>query len=129
VAALTGTSLGRAALLLAATDVAHTLDHVRQGRPLGAEVYVAAVAGWIALGVLLALVAARHPLATPFAAAVGGSFVVGLLAVHVLPRWSAVSDPYADARVDALSWALVAVPVVAALVLAGVALHRSWSYV
>ncbi|MEA2249581.1 MAG: hypothetical protein QOH46_4110 [Solirubrobacteraceae bacterium] len=128
-AALAGTSLGRAALLLAAADILHAVDHLRQDRPLSAEVYSAGVAGWIALGVLLVLVARGHRLAEPYAAAVGGSFAAGLLAVHVLPHWSVLSDPYADAGVDALSWVLVAVPVAAAMALAIVALRRSHSYV
>jgi hypothetical protein len=115
--ALAGTPLGRAALLLTAVDVLHALDHARQGRDLAAEVYGAGIAGWIALAVLLALVALDHPLAARYAAVVGVSVAVGFLAVHVAPHWSALSDPYPDARVDALSWALVAAPVLAALLL------------
>jgi len=116
--ALTGTALGRAALLLAATDVVHALDHTRQGRALTAEVYTAGVAGWIALAVLLALVARGHRLAAPYAAAVGLSVAVGFVAVHVVPHWSALSDPYPAFDADALSWALVAVPVLAGVNLA-----------
>jgi hypothetical protein len=46
---------------------------------------------------------------------------VGIAAVHLLPRWGALSDPYAAAHVDALSWALAVVPVLAAALLAVVA--------
>jgi hypothetical protein len=113
--ALTGTPLGRAALLLVAADVAHALDHTRQGRDLAAEVYTAGVAGWIALAVLLVLVALGHRLAAPYAAAVGLPFAVGFVAVHVLPHWSALSDPYPAWDPDALSWALVALPLLAAV--------------
>jgi len=120
---LTGTPLGRAALLLTATDVLHALDHTRQGRDLGAEVYAAGIAGWIALAVLLVLVARGHPLAAPYAAAVGLSVAVGFALVHVAPHWSAFSDPYAGFDPDALSWALVALPVLAGLNLAVVALR------
>jgi hypothetical protein len=112
---LTGTPLGRAALLLTAADVAHALDHTRQGRDLAAEVYTAGVAGWIALAALLVLVARGHRLAAPYAAAVGLAFATGIVSVHVLPRWSAFSDPYSGWSPDALSWALVVVPVLAAL--------------
>jgi hypothetical protein len=112
--ALTRTPLGRAALLLVAADVLHALDHTRQGRDLASEVYVAGVAGWFALALLLVLVARGHRLAAPYAAAVGVSVAVGFVAVHVLPHWSAVSDPYPAAHLDALSWALVAIPVLAA---------------
>ena len=113
--ALTGTPLGRAALLLAAADVLHAVDHTRQGRDLGGEVYAAGIAGWIALAVLLVLVARRHRLAAPYAAAVGVSVAAGFVAVHLLPHWSALSDPYPSFHPDALSWGLVALPVAAAL--------------
>jgi hypothetical protein len=115
VSTLTGTPLGRAALALTAADVAHALDHTRQGRDLAGEVYVAGVAGWIALAVLLVLVARGHRLAAPYAAAVGLSVAAGFLLVHVAPHWSAFSDPYSAFHPDALSWALVAVPIAAAL--------------
>src|SRR3954467_4921407 len=115
--ALTGTALGRAVLLLTALDVLHALDHTRQGRDLASEVYVAGVAGWIALAVLLVLIARGHPLAAPYAALVGISVAVGFLAVHVAPHWSSFSDPYSEFDPDALSWVLVALPVLAAVTL------------
>jgi hypothetical protein len=123
VSALTGTPLGRAALALTAADVLHALDHTRQGRDLSSEVYVAGVAGWIALALLLVLVARRHRLAAPYAAAVGLSVAAGFVLVHVAPRWSAFSDPYSAFDPDPLSWALVVVPVAAALLLVACALH------
>jgi hypothetical protein len=121
--ALTGTPLGRAALALTTADVLHALDHARQGRDLAGPVYAAGVAGWIALTVLLVLVARRHRLAAPYAAAVGLSVAVGFVAVHVAPHWSAFSDPYPDANADALSWALVVVPVLAGANLVATALR------
>src|SRR4051812_50220796 len=75
--ALTGTALGRAALLLTAVDVLHAVDHTRQGRDLASEVYVAGVAGWIALALLLVLIARVHRLAAPYAALVGISVAAG----------------------------------------------------
>ena len=125
--ALTGTALGRAALALTAADVLHALDHTRQGRDLPAEVYVAGVAGWIALAVLLVLVARGHRLAAPYAAAVGASVAVGFLLVHVAPHWSAFSDPYSAFSPDALSWALVALPVLAAVNLVAQAVRQRGS--
>ena len=113
--ALTGTPLGRAALLLVLADVLHALDHARQGRDLAGEVYVAGVGGWIALALLLVLIARGHRLAPLYAAAVGVSVAAGFLAVHVAPHWSAVSDPYSAFDPDALSWVLVVVPVLAAV--------------
>ena len=121
--ALTGTPLGRASLLLVVADVLHALDHTRQGRTLGAEVYAAGIAGWIALAVLLVLVARGHPLAAPYAFGVGLSVAVGFVLVHVAPHWSAFSDPYSSFDPDVLSWALVAVPVAAGLWLVAVAVR------
>ena len=121
--ALTGTPLGRAALALTAADVLHALDHTRQGRDLAGPVYAAGVAGWIALAILLVLVARGHRLAAPYAAAVGLTVAIGFVAVHVAPHWSAFSDPYPDANADALSWALVVVPVLAAVNLVATALR------
>ena len=100
--ALTGTPLGRAALLLTVADVLHALDHTRQGRTLGFEVYAAGVAGWVALAVLLVLVARGHRLAAPYAAAVGASVAVGFVLVHA-GRTEAFSDPYSGLRPDELS--------------------------
>src|SRR5919202_4150454 len=113
--ALARTPLGRAALALTAADVLHALDHTRQGRDLAGPVYAAGVAGWIALAALLVLVARGHRLAAPYAAAVGLSVAAGFLLVHVAPHWSAFSDPYSAFSPDLLSWALVAVPVLAAV--------------
>jgi hypothetical protein len=113
--ALAGTPLGRAALLLTAADVAHALDHTRQGRDLASEVYAAGISGWIALALMLVLIARGHRLAAPYAAAAGLAVGAGFVAVHVLPRWSAFSDPYSAWDPDALSWALVVIPLLAAV--------------
>jgi len=39
-------------------------------------------------------------------------------AAHLAPHWSALSDPYPDLGLDALSWAVMLAEVAAALVLA-----------
>jgi hypothetical protein len=109
------TPLGRAALLLVALAVLHDLDHLRQGRDEPAQIVALAITGWIATAVLLFLIARRHRYAAPFAAALGLSQAAGFVAVHVLPHWSAFSDSYGDAGVDALSWALAILPILAAL--------------
>src|SRR4051812_49891760 len=91
--ALTGTALGRAALLLTALDVLHALDHTRQGRDLASEVYVTGVAGWIALAVLLVLIARGHPLAALYAAAGGSSRGRRVLPRPRPPHLRALRDP------------------------------------
>jgi hypothetical protein len=87
--------------------VIHDLDHVRQARPLPLEVNVVGAVAITASIVTLVLAFRGHPLA-PFAAMVlGVGSVVGFVAVHLVPRWSVISDPYAGAGVDALSYGIV----------------------
>jgi uncharacterized protein (TIGR03382 family) len=115
---MTRTPLGRATLIVVAAHLLHDLDHIRQGRSATTEVGVAAALAWVSTLVLVFLVARRHRLAPLFAATFGVVFAAGFVLVHGLPHWSAFSDSYGDARVDALSWVLAAVPVAAGLLLA-----------
>jgi hypothetical protein len=108
-------TLARAAAAVAAVSVIHDLDHVRQGTSAPTEVVVTAVLGWIATIVLLVLVVRRHRLAAPYAAGFGLALALGFVLVHFLPHWSAFSAPYGSQDVDALSWALAALPVAAGL--------------
>jgi hypothetical protein len=64
------------------------------------------------------LVARGHRLAAPYAAGVGLTVATGFVIVHTAPHWSAFSDPYPAFDADALSWVLVAVPVLAGVNLA-----------
>jgi hypothetical protein len=115
---MTRTALGRATLLVLAVSVIHDLDHVRQGERATTEVAVTAILAWIATIVLVVLVARRHRLAAPYAAAFGITLALGFVLVHFLPRWSAFSAPYPEQDADALSWVLAALPVAAGLWLA-----------
>jgi hypothetical protein len=110
--------LGRATLFVVAASVLHDLDHLRQGRTATAEVSVLAVVAWVATILLVVLVARRHRLAGLYAATFGATLALGFVLVHGLPHWSALSDSYGDANVDALSWVLAAIPFLAGLVLA-----------
>jgi hypothetical protein len=110
--------LGRPTFAVVAAQLLHDLDHVRQGRSASAEVSVLAVLAWVATIVLVVLVAGRHRLAALYAATFGATFALGFLLVHVLPHWSAFSDSYGDADVDALSWLLAGLPLAAGLLLA-----------
>ena len=107
-----------ATLIWLALDIGHALDHTRQGRELATEVYTAGVTGWVATAVLLVLIVRGHRLAPLLATMFGAAVVLGFLAVHIAPEWSAFSDPYGDFDPDALSWALVVLPMLAGLNLA-----------
>lgn len=61
------------------------------------------------------------------AAAFGVLTATGLVAVHLLPRWSLISDPYAEANVDGLSWLSLVAFLGAGAALAAVAFRRARS--
>jgi hypothetical protein len=111
-------ALTLASVAFVVANVAHGLDHQRQGTGrLTTEV----LAGGTVLTLLafgtLALVLRRHPRAPLVAAAVGLWSAVAVAAAHIAPHWSAFSDPYPDLSVDALSWAVMLAEVASAFVL------------
>ncbi len=108
-------TLRAANLALIGLLVVHTLDHVlRQSAPVPAAAAAAAAAGFVAAGAALALSQARSRWAPVATALVGLATAIGFVAVHLLPEWSAFSQPYADIDVDALSWIGMLVPAAAA---------------
>lgn len=94
----------------------HTADHLRRGVDVitrhvfwgGNMLSVLAVLAII-------LIFTRHRLAALVATAVGFSQAVGVAAVHLLPRWSALSDSLPDGRVDGWTWAAVIIEIAGAL--------------
>jgi hypothetical protein len=63
----------------------------------------------------------RRPQAPLAAVVAGAATVVGIVAIHLAPRWyGEISDPYWDFSANALSWALVIAPLVAGAALAAV---------
>jgi hypothetical protein len=110
------------AFSLIALTVIHDLDHLRQGRALAVELYVVAVLALASTGSTLALLIVRHPLAETAAVVVGLATVVGVSIVHVAPPRPLLSDSYAAARADALSWVIIAAMVLVGLLLALTAL-------
>lgn len=110
--ALAATNVGLLALL-----VAHDMDHIfnQAPRTLAAQVIATGLVGIAATVIVLTLVLRRHPLATPAAVLVGFGNAVGFAAVHIAPHWSAFSDPYPNLDVNALSWLLLAAPMLAGI--------------
>jgi hypothetical protein len=108
-------TLTLAAAAYVAANVLHTLDHLRQGAGgLATEV----LAGGTVLSVLavltLMLAVRRHPRAALWAAVVGTWSALGVVASHMAPHWSALSDSYFEIHADALSWAVMLAEVAAA---------------
>ncbi len=103
--------------LLGILTVIHDLDHVRQGRALPAELYVVAVAALASIAVTLTVLLRYPKWARTVAIAQGLATIVGVGAVHAAPQWSTITDSYAAAQADIVSWAIIL-----AMMLAGLAL-------
>ena len=113
------TRLGAAAALFLAANIAHTLDHLRQGIDrLAAEVLAGGTLLTIAAVLALVLALRRDPRAPVVCMGVGLAGALGVAASHLAPHWSALSDPYAGLGLDVLSWAVMLAEIAAALVLA-----------
>ena len=112
--------LARIGLLLFVLLGLHTIDHAvnQPSRDLPALGGVVGLLGFaiVAVAVVLALLGND---AAPLAAVLaGGATVAGFLVVHLLPDWTALSDPYWDFDANALSWILIAAPFATAIWLA-----------
>jgi hypothetical protein len=113
------TRLEAAATLFLAANIAHTLDHLRQGIDrLAAEVLAGGTLLTIAAVLALVLALRRDPRAPVVCMGVGLAGALGVAASHLAPHWSALSDPYASLGLDVLSWAVMLAEIAAALVLA-----------
>jgi hypothetical protein len=87
----------------------HGADHLRRGMDVVTTVVLAAGNIQIVLGlVAVALVLRRHRLGPAAAVAMGFPSAVLFVAAHLLPEWSAFSDPYVGSPVapgvTAFSW-------------------------
>lgn len=111
--------------VLGVLTVVHDLDHVRQGRWLPWVLYGVAVAAVVSLALTLTVLLRRPQFAAPMAIAQGGATVIGVGVVHAAPQWSAFTDSYGAAHVDALSWAIVLAMMAAGLALAVAAAARA----
>ena len=108
-------TLSLAATAFVAANVVHSLDHLRQGTgDLATEV----LAGGTVLSILavltLVLALRHHPRAPLWAAVVGTWSALGVIASHIAPHWSALSDSYVEIHADALSWVVMLAEVAAA---------------
>ena len=115
--------LARVSAVLLGLLVVHVLDHTfRQDRTTPSELGVVGTLGLVAVIVVLAAALMRRREAPALAVLVGGATAVGFVVVHLLPRWSLLSDPYPELHLDALSWAsmLASLLAGAALAAAGV---------
>jgi hypothetical protein len=104
----------------------HTADHLRRG--LDAVTPQVLWAGNVstAIGVTVAaLVVVGHRYGPILAAVTGIPVGAGVAAVHLLPKWSALSDAFVGAHntgVTALSWTVVLIEIVGAVAMGVVGL-------
>jgi hypothetical protein len=118
-------SLATASVVFLAANVLHTIDHFRQGvGDLTTEIVVAGSLLTLSAAATLFLALRRHPQAPLVAAVVGLSGAAGILAAHVAPHWSALSDSYPQIDADAIAWIVMLVEFGAALALGLVALRE-----
>lgn len=119
-----------ATALYAVGLAAHTADHIRRGTGvITPEVFWAGLASTAAGVLTIVLVATRHRLAATAAAVVGLPIAVGVIAAHLLPHWSALSDPFVGAGtigITPMSWTVVLIEIAgaAAMGIAGIAMLK-----
>jgi hypothetical protein len=112
-------------IVFVAANIAHTVDHFRQGTgDLSIEIVVGGVLLSLGAVATLVLVLSGNSRAPVVAAVVGLSGAVGIAASHLAPHWSALSDPYPDIPVDALSWVVMLLELATALGLGLAALRE-----
>jgi hypothetical protein len=104
-----------ASFALLAAVILHDLDHLRQGRSVEPLVVAIGVVGDIAVITMAVLALRGSRLAPQAAVLVGFANFFGFIAVHVVPDWGPLADGYPDISVDGLSWAIVYIPMAAAL--------------
>src|SRR4051794_30491348 len=122
----------RTAIVFMVALALHGADHLRRGADVvTAQVRAAGAVQFLLGAVTVVLVLRRHPFAPAAAIAVGFSSAVGFTAAHLLPHWSAFSDPFTGSTVapgvNVLSWLATVVEIAAdvALGAAGVAAYRA----
>src|SRR5262249_1818332 len=109
------------ALFYAVGLALHTVDHVRRG--LGAVTPQVLWAGNVstAIGVaVVVLVIVGNRYGPVLAALAGIPIAVGVAMVHLVPKWSALSDSFEGAHntgVTAMSWTVVLIEIVGALLM------------
>jgi lysylphosphatidylglycerol synthetase-like protein (DUF2156 family) len=120
------------AVVFAVAVLLHGADHLRRGVDSVTGLVLGAGTTQFAAGaVAVVLVFRRHRLAAAVAAVVGLASAVGFAAAHLLPQWSAWSDPFTGRavapHVNAFSWftALFEITADLAFGVAGLQLFRA----
>jgi hypothetical protein len=118
-------ALMKASIAFVVANLAHTLDHLRQGTAgLSTEI----LAGGTTLSLLaiatLVFVLRGDRRAPLIATVVGLWSAAGVAASHIAPHWSAFSDSYPQIHADVLSWIVMLAEIAAAAALGLVGLRE-----
>jgi len=121
-------ALLRANLILFVGLVAHTVDHgVNQpSRSIPGILGLIGLIGFVAVAASLLLALRRSPGAGAAAMLVGSATALSFVAIHLLPSWGPVSDPYWDFDANLVSWVLLLAPILAATLLAARGAQSAW---
>lgn len=114
--------LARAELLLFGLLALHIVDHAvnQPERTLPAGSGIIGLLGFTLVATAIVFALAGGRLAAPVGFLAGALTLAGFVAVH-LPGIGPWADPYADFDPNALSWALLAAPMLAAALVAALA--------
>ena len=87
--------LQRTAVVFLAAVLVHGADHLRRGLGVVTMLVVAVGTTQLVVGAfVVGLVFARHRMAPAAAAVTGFTSAIGFTLAHLLPEWSALSDPF-----------------------------------
>ncbi|CAN5556044.1 hypothetical protein BH10ACT11_BH10ACT11_16640 [soil metagenome] len=116
--------LARANLLVLGLLVLHIVDHGANQpmRTMPGSSTLVGVGGFVLVAASSVLAIRRNELAPMVSLFTGFATIFGFVVVHLLPNWwSWVSDPFWSFSPNALSWILLAAPILASAYLAVVA--------
>jgi hypothetical protein len=123
--------LARANLLVLGLLVLHVVDHGanQPSRDLPGSSSLVGAAGFIVVAASSVLAIRRSELAATASLFSGLATIFGFVVVHLLPNWwSWVSDPFWSFHPSALSWILLAAPILAAVYLSVLAAREIRPY-
>jgi len=112
-------------VLYLATVILHVADHIARGT---STLPWAVFWGGILLGVFqfgsLAFTVPGHPRAPLVATVLGFGSAVSTSLSHLVPHWSAISNPYSTLSLGAFSWVAMLSEIASALILGAVGLQE-----
>ena len=114
--------LARSELLLFALLALHTVDHAvnQPARDLPAGSGLVGIAGFSLVAAAIVLAVFRSPWAAAVGVIAGAGTVLGFAVIH-LPGFGPLADPFTAFDANALSWALIVAPILAAVLVTVVA--------